>query len=86
MGCLTIILAVILLKTLWVIWMCHGNSSFETERSDILKRRRYLINQTMVEPPKLLGNMPAVIGSQFQGEWALYTYSMLSTALCLPLR
>jgi len=56
MGCLTIILATILLKTLWVIWMCHGNSSFETERSDILKRRRYLINQTMVEPQKLLGN------------------------------
>ena len=81
MGCLTIILAVILLKTLWVIWMCHGNSSFETDKSDILKRRRYLINKTMVEPKQLLGNMPAGIGSQFQGEWAIYSYSMFSIAL-----
>jgi hypothetical protein len=61
--------------------MCHSNSSFEDEKSDILKRRRYLINQTMVTPQRLLDTMPSGIGSQFQGEWAIYTYSMLSMAL-----
>jgi hypothetical protein len=61
--------------------MCYGNSSFETEKPDILKRRRYLINQTMVTPQRLLDSMPADIGTQFQGEWALFTYSMLSGAL-----
>ena len=64
MGWLFVIIIIILLKTIWVLWMCHGNSSFETEKTDILKRRRYLINQTMVSPKQLLGKMPAAIGEQ----------------------
>jgi len=75
------IIIIILLKTIWVLYMCHGNSSFETEKADILKRRRYLINQTMISPKQLLDKMPAAIGEQFQGEWAIYTYSMFSTSL-----
>jgi len=61
--------------------MCYGCSSFEKEKTDILKRRKYLINKTMVTPQQLLNKMPKAIGSQFQGEWTIYTYSMLSTAL-----
>ncbi|MDR1335827.1 MAG: dinitrogenase reductase, partial [Tannerella sp.] len=81
MGYLIIIFAIILSKAAWTFWMCPGNSSFETEKSDILKRRRYLINQTMLTPEQLLNKMPSAIGAQFQGEWTIYTYSMLSTAL-----
>jgi hypothetical protein len=61
--------------------MFKANTSFEKEKSDILKRRRYLINQTMIEPQALLDKMPTSVGEQFQGEWAIYTYSMLCTAL-----
>jgi hypothetical protein len=78
---LIILFALIALKTIWVLWACKGNTSFETEKSDILKRRRYLINQTMIDPQRLLDKMPATVGEQFQGEWAIYTCSMLSAAL-----
>ena len=71
----------ILLKAIWAFWMCYGCSSFKTGKADILKRRKYLISQTMVAPQLLLDKMPEFIGSQFQGEWAIYTYSMFSTSL-----
>ena len=35
----------------------------------------------MVEPRQLLNEMPGSIGLQFQGEWALYSCSMLAEAL-----
>lgn len=35
----------------------------------------------MVEPRKLFSEMPRGIGLQFQGEWALYSCSMLTEAL-----
>lgn len=35
----------------------------------------------MVDPQVVLNEMPAAIGTQFQGEWALYSCSMLSAAL-----
>lgn len=56
-------------------------NDFETEKDDILKRRDYLIEQVLVEPEALLSKMPAAVGPQFQGEWALYSASMLSAAL-----
>ena len=77
--CTPIIL--IFLKIIWAFYMCFGCSSFKRGKADILKRRRYLINQTKKTPQQLLDRMPKEIGSQFQGEWAIYTYSMLSTAL-----
>jgi len=80
-GMLLIILVLIILKVIWVFWMCYGCSSFKNEKTDILKRRKYLIRQTMVEPQVLIDKMPNIIGDQFQREWAIYTYSMFSTAL-----
>lgn len=35
----------------------------------------------MVEPLQLLNEMPGGIGLQFQGEWALYSCSMLAESL-----
>lgn len=78
---LSLILAIILGKT---IWMCIATSpigNFETEKDDILKRRNYLIEKVITEPSELLATMPEAVGPQFQGEWALYSVSMLSAAL-----
>ena len=79
--CLTILAALILSKFLWMT-ICNWNiKNFDTEKNDIFKRRNYLIEQIIVEPQELLEKMPAAVGSQFQGEWALYSASMLSASL-----
>ena len=79
--CLIILAAIILSKVLWMN-ICNWNTKdFETEKNDILKRRNYLIEQVVVEPQDLLNKMPAAVGPQFQGEWALYSASMLAAAL-----
>lgn len=79
--CLIFLVSIIISK---VVWMCIANwniNNFETEKGDILKRRNYLIEQVIVDPQALLAKMPAAVGPQFQGEWALYSASMLSAAL-----
>ena len=79
--CLAVIVVLILAKVAWVWCYCNDNGSFETEKQDILERRAYLIDKVITSPEKLLDEMPSAIGLQFQGEWALYTCSMLTTAL-----
>jgi hypothetical protein len=82
MNCLFfILLGVCIIKTIWFLLIFKAGTSFEAEKTDILKRRKYLINQTMIEPQRLLDKMPAAVGEQFQGEWAIYTCSMFCTAL-----
>lgn len=78
---LTLILAVIVGKAIWMCIAISPLGDFETEKEDILKRRNYLIEKVITEPSELLANMPEAVGPQFQGEWALYSASMLSAAL-----
>ena len=47
----------------------------------MLARRNYLLGKLLVTPEEVLNEMPSAIGVQFQGEWALYSCSMLSAAL-----
>ena len=76
-----LILSIVVGKAIWM-GICNRNiGSFETERTDILNRRNYLIEKVIVEPEKLLAEMPTAVGPQFQGEWALYSASMLSASL-----
>ena len=75
------VLSLLLIKIVWVVWSCQGNGSFEGEKNDLLQRRNYLIDKIVVEPRQLLNEMPNGIGLQFQGEWALYSCSMLAEAL-----
>lgn len=75
------VLSILLIKIVWVAWSCQGNGSFEGEKNDLLQRRNYLIDKIVVEPRQLLNEMPSSIGLQFQGEWALYSCSMLTEAL-----
>lgn len=81
LTCMMLLAALIVLKSLWMSISNWNLDNFETEKNDILKRRNYLIEQVVVEPLDLLNKMPAAVGSQFQGEWALYTASMLSASL-----
>ncbi len=77
----SIILSLLLVKVVWVVWSCWGNGTFEEERGDIIERKNYLVDKIVVDPLQLLNEMPHGIGLQFQGEWALYSCSMLTSAL-----
>lgn len=76
-----IFLALLSAKYIWVNNKCKHIGSFEAEFENIIQRRDYLIDKIVVPPGKLLNEMPAAVGPQFQGEWALYSCSMLSAAL-----
>jgi hypothetical protein len=78
---LFVILFLVLAKMEWVRVECRNIGSFEKEERDILERRNWLLKRVMVEPDELLDEMPSAIGEQFQGEWALYSCSMLTEAL-----
>ena len=69
----------ILLKASSVAWMRAG--AREDERADILERRDYLLGKLITSPKRVVDQMPSIVGAQFQGEWALYSCSMLSAAL-----
>ena len=75
------LLILIVGKTIWVRCATRNIGSFESEKTQILRRRNYLLDKVITEPSKLIKMFPAGIGEQFQGEWALYTCSMLSASL-----
>jgi hypothetical protein len=77
----TVISFIVFLKIFSVLWMCKEHGTFDSEKSDILERRNYLVSELVTTPQKVLNAMPSGIGVQFQGEWALYSCSMLSAAL-----
>lgn len=77
----SIMLVLIVSKMLSVSWGCKGHGSVEGEKKEILQRRDYLVETLAVSPSQVLDEMPSGIGEQFQGEWALYSCSMLSAAL-----
>ena len=54
---------------------------YTSEKNDILKRRSWLLQKTSGSPKELIESMPVSVGPQFQGEWAIYTYSMFAHAL-----
>ncbi len=79
--CLAIIVVIIVIKAIWVGVATRHNGDFESEKADILARRDFLIEKVVTSPPKLIDEMPSAGGLLFEGEWALYSCSMLSAAL-----
>ena len=75
------VLLVIVLKSVCVSYICREHDAIESEKVDILERRNYLVDKLVTSPREVLDEMPIGIGVQFQGEWALYSCSMLSAAL-----
>lgn len=78
---LTLILAIILSKFIWVFIMTRKIGSFNSEKDDIIERALFLLNETCTTPDDIINKMPSSIGKHFQGEWVIYTLSMLSLAL-----
>ena len=76
-----VLLSLILIRVVWVAWSCWNNGQPGDEKKELLERKNYLVGKVMVSPRQLLDEMPAKIGEQFQGEWALYSCSMLAEAL-----
>ena len=74
-------MVVVVLKWIWVALSTMGQGSFEGEKTEILRRRNYLTDMLVSSPEAVLEEMPGGIGSQFQGEWAMYSCSMLTAAL-----
>ena len=71
----------ILFKVVSVNWGCKDQGDLNTEKTEILQRLDYLTDKLVTSPNAVLSAMPSVIGSQFQGEWALYSCSMLTVSL-----
>lgn len=63
--------------------MCatYGHGNLDKEEKEIIRRAKYLISKVATSPEQLFNEMPRGIGTQFQGEWALYSCSMTSIAL-----
>lgn len=78
---LLFIILLFLLKYASVYWECRKHGDFSREKSEIIQRRDYLIDKLVVEPEIVISRMPSGIGQQFQGEWGLYSCSMLSASL-----
>ena len=76
-----VILILIVIKIIWVYAYTKDNGTFEGEKKDILARKNYLVEKFVTSPYLVLDEMPSGIGMQFQGEWALYSCSMLTAAL-----
>ena len=75
------LMLLIAMKACWVKCATSGHGSFEGEKKEIIRRVNYLNAKVVTSPQELLDEMPSGIGTQFQGEWALYTCSMTSAAL-----
>ena len=78
---LLVILLLVAAKVCWVKFATIGLGSFNGEKKEIVRRANYLTSKVITKPEQLLDEMPSGIGTQFQGEWALYTCSMTSAAL-----
>lgn len=55
--------------------------AWEDEREDILERTNWLCGKVIKDPEALMQEAPAMIGREYQGEWAIYSCSMLTHAL-----
>ena len=76
-----LVIFLVSLKIIGVSWESSRQGTPEMEKNEMLARRNYLLGKLLVTPEEVLNEMPSAIGVQFQGEWALYSCSMLSAAL-----
>ena len=65
---LLVLIVLVAVKVLWTVIATWNNGSFESEKSDILRRQNYLKEKIITTPKKLLDRMPSAVGPQFQGE------------------
>lgn len=56
-------------------------AAWDEEKDDILERANWLCKQVIKEPGQLIADTSSMIGEEYQGEWAIYSCSMLAHAL-----
>lgn len=78
--CICIVAIICIIKAIGVSLETHRHGTIDGEKKEILARRNYLLEKLITSPENVLNEMPSVIGTQFQGEWALYSCSMLTAA------
>ncbi len=76
-----LVLFFVILKGISVAYMKPSRGGVEEECTDIIARRDYLQSKLLTSPKRVIDLMPSIVGKQFQGEWALYSCSMLSASL-----
>lgn len=59
----------------------RNGSSWKEEKQEILERANWLCGKVIVEPKKLIAEMPQMLGPHFEAEWAIYSCSFLAFAL-----
>ena len=77
----SIIIFLVVVKAFWVFSATGGHGTFDGEKKEIIRRANFLTSKVATSPQQLLDEMPSGIGTQFQGEWALYSCSMTCAAL-----
>jgi hypothetical protein len=79
---LLILLLLFVLKCAWTVIMYESGGSIigGENKSELLARKAFLVDRVIAKTAGT-ADMPSHLGAQFQGEWALVTYSMLSAAL-----
>jgi hypothetical protein len=78
-----LLLALLLLvKIPWALMLSEDGAQVLSgaTKTELLARRDYLLERVRLQSHAVAG-APAYLDSQFQGEWALVTYSMLASAL-----
>ena len=72
----------VVLKGLWIAFFYEDGTRLlaGSATTDLLSRRRYLVERVYLQQAGP-SDMPEMLPAQFQGEWALGTYSMTASAL-----
>ena len=71
----------VVLKGASTLYMRPERGDIADERTDIIARRDYLERKLLTSPGRVIDLMPSIVGRQFQGEWALYSCSMMAASL-----
>lgn len=62
-------------------WEVKDHATWDEERNDILQRANWLCRRVLMPASELVKSMPNYLGEEFQGQWAIYSCSMLAHAL-----
>lgn len=76
-----ILVFLVLLKVVWYHLFVMDARAVLSNREKSLMDRRTLLVSVLKEPGALLKSMPSSLPPQFQGEWAIVSYSMTGMAL-----
>lgn len=80
-GYLASLLALLVIKAFWYsAFVLDAEQVLSGSCSDLMERRAFLVRE-LRDPEVLLKAMPSGLPPQFQGEWAIVSYSMTSMAL-----